>query len=70
MIAINEKCYQCDYMKSDCLYNPYDSDYCERGNDDIMFNDSTNPPCSLFEFKFDSFVQGLLNNNNNNIILK
>lgn len=47
MIAVYKKCYVCKYMKSDygCA-----TDYCQRGNEAIMFNEeSEDNKCNLFE---------------------
>lgn len=44
MIALNKDCYICEYMKSDFALA---TDYCERGNDDIMYNENCN--CGLFK---------------------
>ena len=47
MIALNRKCYSCKYMKYD--YSTKD-DYCERGNDDIMFDGIEHEvDCPLYE---------------------
>ncbi len=49
ILAVNKKCYECRYKKEecDCL-----TDYCERGNDDVMFNDEdVENPCKQFERK-------------------
>ena len=49
VFAVNKKCYECMYKKEEraCL-----TDYCERGNDDVMFNDEdVENPCKQFERK-------------------
>lgn len=46
MIAVNRECYTCKFLKTDfsCC-----TDYCERGNDDVMFRETDyNNQCSLF----------------------
>lgn len=49
MIGINKKCYECVYMKHDWTCA---DDYCECGNDNILFNDEDKScPCTLFENK-------------------
>ena len=47
MIAVNKKCYICEFLKSDFACA---TDYCERGNDDVMFNEEEEDnPCTLFK---------------------
>ena len=54
MIALNKDCYICEYMKSDFALA---TDYCERGNDDIMCNEDCN--CDLFKIDQNK-VSGLM----------
>lgn len=47
MVAINRECYTCKFLKSDFACA---TDYCERGNDDVMFNETDcENQCKLFE---------------------
>ena len=47
MIAVNRECYTCKFFKSDFACA---TDYCERGNDDVMFNETDyDNQCVLFD---------------------